>query len=112
MAIPDYELSSALVGPGGLVTSKWWEPLLLPILCDHLSARPVPQRGVCTACGVCVRGCPEDAIRIVDKLAVVDDAKCIRCYCCHELCPEAAIDLRFTGRGRFAHSRGFMGTTD
>jgi Pyruvate/2-oxoacid:ferredoxin oxidoreductase delta subunit len=26
-------------------------------------------------------------------VAVMDADICIRCYCCHELCPENAIDL-------------------
>jgi uncharacterized protein (DUF362 family) len=36
-------------------------------------------------------------ITIVDgkhKHAQIDDGGCIRCYCCHEMCPENAIALR------------------
>lgn len=109
VAISDFRLSSAVVGPGGLVAEKWYEHLLFPLMRNHLTARPVPQRGPCIACGTCVKACPEDAIRIANKLAVIDDGKCIRCYCCHEVCPEAAIDLRFTWLGRLARRRGFMG---
>ena len=60
------------------------------------SPKPVPQKGRCIACGVCVRSCPQNAIKIKEKVAVVDDSLCIRCYCCHEMCPESAIDLRFS----------------
>ncbi len=37
------------------------------------------------------------------RVAKVDDDKCIRCYCCHEVCPNAAIELQFTGMGRVVH---------
>ncbi|MGD8237401.1 MAG: DUF362 domain-containing protein [Armatimonadota bacterium] len=112
VAVPGFRLSSAVVGPGGLVAEKWYERLAFPRLRGHLTARPVPRRDLCTACGTCVTACPEAAIRIVEQLAVIDDAKCIRCYCCHEVCPEAAIDLRFTWLGRVARRRGLMGSVD
>lgn len=62
----------------------------------------------CIACGVCVRSCPVEAIKIVTlrangdsiKRAVMDLDTCIRCYCCHELCPERAIDLKKSWIGR------------
>ncbi len=47
----------------------------------------------CTGCGTCERSCPVGAITIVDKRAHMDWSKCIRCYCCHEVCPENAVEL-------------------
>ena len=46
------------------------------------------------ACGYCAKICPAKALdwRAGEKPSVrLDD--CIRCYCCHELCPHAAMDL-------------------
>jgi len=54
----------------------------------------------CVACGVCVRNCPVDAIEIRDGRARMDLKTCIRCYCCHEMCPERAIDLDMPLLGR------------
>ena len=32
-------------------------------------------------------------VKKTDK-AVIDYSKCIRCYCCHEMCPQHVIDIR------------------
>lgn len=70
---------------------------------------PLPRRGRCTACRTCERTCPSQAIRIVNRLAVVDQERCILCYCCHEVCPEAAIDLKLSALGRLVRWTGLLG---
>ncbi len=61
----------------------------------------VPHAGEkCIGCGYCVKHCPAEAIRVVNKIARMDTRKCIRCYCCHELCPESAVELRRPWLGR------------
>ena len=74
-----------------------------PLITEHFTLRPVPQRGRCVACGDCVAGCPQQTIAIVDSLAVIDYSQCIRCYCCHELCTEGAIDLEHPWLGSLVH---------
>ena len=54
----------------------------------------------CTGCGFCVKHCPVGAIELVDGRARMDAARCIRCYCCHELCPQLAVELRRPWLGR------------
>ena len=66
---------------------------------NQLLARP--QAGPrCTACGVCVENCPVQAIAITDGRAQTNHTLCIRCYCCHELCPEDAVELHQSLLGR------------
>ncbi|KAF0207159.1 MAG: hypothetical protein FD171_1922 [Actinobacteria bacterium] len=72
--------------------------------------RPVIDPTKCTACGTCVSVCPVDP-KAVDWAngkgvpPVHDYGRCIRCYCCQELCPERAIDVRVPPLGRFLHAR-------
>lgn len=58
----------------------------------------------CSGCATCDKHCPVDAIEMVhgkktliDKKGIYpcfDYEKCIRCFCCMEVCPEHAIYLR------------------
>ncbi len=48
----------------------------------------------CRGCGVCAGHCPASAIKITEKVAKIDRSKCIRCYCCQELCEYKAVYLR------------------
>lgn len=53
----------------------------------------------CRKCGVCVKSCPVEgkAIRFrkgKDHPPVYDYRKCIRCFCCQEMCPYGAIRVK------------------
>ena len=48
----------------------------------------------CLGYGDCVKVCPQDAISIVDRIAVVDICKCIGCGLCVSECPNHIISLR------------------
>ena len=63
------------------------------LLSRSLVATP-KATAACTGCGDCERMCPVEAITIMDGRACMDLETCIRCYCCHEVCPERAIELR------------------
>ena len=45
----------------------------------------------CTACKICEKNCPDDAIHVLDNLAVIDFPKCTQCGTCVEKCPQASI---------------------
>lgn len=40
----------------------------------------------CIGCSLCVRSCAVDAIKIIDKKAVIDEARCTLCAACVEAC--------------------------
>jgi uncharacterized protein (DUF362 family)/Pyruvate/2-oxoacid:ferredoxin oxidoreductase delta subunit len=110
VAIHNFRLPQThLPGNDGLVSLSLPARALHPLFKPALTPRVVPQREKCTACRTCVRGCPQGAISVVDGLAMVDDSACIRCYCCHELCPESAIKLEFSWLGRLVRRSGALG---
>ncbi len=55
--------------------------------------KPKVQEKICKGCGVCVRVCPNQALTLSEGKPVFDYVRCIRCYCCHELCPANAIKI-------------------
>lgn len=48
----------------------------------------------CRGCGECVRSCPQKTISLVDGRAEINYGKCIKCFCCQELCPFEAIKIK------------------
>jgi uncharacterized protein (DUF362 family)/Pyruvate/2-oxoacid:ferredoxin oxidoreductase delta subunit len=73
---------------------RWPPGFLVRMFRDYFLSYPRVEKGKCRACGVCAENCPAAVIR-VDKEAVIDYSRCIRCYCCQELCPYEAVELRF-----------------
>lgn len=51
----------------------------------------VHKPGACIACRKCVKTCPENAISIVNNVAVIDYEKCTCCEACISVCPTKAI---------------------
>lgn len=48
---------------------------------------------VCTKCDICVKTCPVKAINLKKDILVVDNKRCIDCFCCHEVCQYNAIKI-------------------
>jgi uncharacterized protein (DUF362 family)/Pyruvate/2-oxoacid:ferredoxin oxidoreductase delta subunit len=70
------------------------------IMRRHLVQRPESDSSVCRLCGECWSYCPAGAIRREKKRIVFDYNKCIRCYCCIEVCPHAALSAKETIAGK------------
>jgi len=50
------------------------------------------ERERCTGCNICARNCMTGAIKMVDKIAVVDQLSCMACHECVDVCDWHAID--------------------
>ena len=51
----------------------------------------------CTACEVCIKICPVQALHNKPenlRKICLDKKKCIHCFCCHEVCPNNAIEIK------------------
>jgi len=81
-----------------LRSASWWQNLLYPLFRTAMTLKPRVVPADCIACQDCVNICPMEVIHTVEDRtgrphAWIDDQGCIRCYCCHETCPEDAIEL-------------------
>ncbi|ACV21331.1 Ferredoxin [Slackia heliotrinireducens] len=47
----------------------------------------------CVGCGVCADSCPNEAIEVVDGVAVVNEAECVDCGVCVDECAVEAITV-------------------
>jgi 4Fe-4S ferredoxin len=77
------------------------------------TSRLVLNSEVCTACGICVEACPEEAIKLglvgaVRRGAVgyaapidVDETKCSYCGVCPTICPFSALSLTIDGEEKY-----------
>jgi len=62
-----------------------------------LERRPVFIKRNCTGCQKCVNICPVQAIQAHPsnkRHIVLTDSKCIRCFCCSEVCTDEAVEIR------------------
>lgn len=66
---------------------------VIDIACDECPIEGMYVTPACRGCIVnrCTEVCPRGAIKIVNKMAVIDKDKCIECGLCTKACPYSAI---------------------
>jgi ferredoxin len=96
---PEYEIE------GDLPQIKDFRlPLMVPLIFGppalhrtarkYLMQRPVVNGRLCKMCGECGRYCPAKAITDGPYQLRFDYDRCIRCYCCIEVCPHGALETK------------------
>ncbi|MBM4349790.1 MAG: DUF362 domain-containing protein [Deltaproteobacteria bacterium] len=79
----------------GLWRIDWNLPgFIKKALKNALSSKPVIEKEVCKLCNQCVEICPPKVLKENEKGLEIDYGKCIRCFCCQEICPEGAITIQ------------------
>ncbi|MCF7794506.1 MAG: DUF362 domain-containing protein [Candidatus Cloacimonetes bacterium] len=60
-------------------------------------------RDGCRLCRVCVDSCPVQAMKLEkgDSHPIIDHSKCIKCMCCHELCPYGVVYVKKSFLAKF-----------
>lgn len=56
------------------------------------------HQDLCKGCGVCVKACPDNAIRLIDGKAYIDPLKCSDCQLCTEVCPTGALQPSYNNK--------------
>jgi uncharacterized protein (DUF362 family)/Pyruvate/2-oxoacid:ferredoxin oxidoreductase delta subunit len=64
------------------------------LMARFLVSKPVQKPRDCIECRKCVEMCQARAIVLKDRKLTFDYDRCIRCYCCQEVCPQDAIGFR------------------
>jgi uncharacterized protein (DUF362 family)/Pyruvate/2-oxoacid:ferredoxin oxidoreductase delta subunit len=67
---------------------------LTSLLRNRLIRKPVADDKACELCGECWKYCPAKAIAGKDSRLRFDYGKCIRCFCCLEVCPHGALRIQ------------------
>jgi len=69
-------------------------PRFVKTIATSLFAYKPGFRPDCALCGVCVNSCPTKALSISNQKVHLENHKCIKCLCCHEVCPSSAVYLK------------------
>lgn len=91
--VPLQEVSFSFKMAEGGVTTKV-PPFLMRTLRKYLTIKPFINTSNCALCKACVMNCSAHAIEEMDKILKINQEKCIQCYCCRELCPNDAVELK------------------
>lgn len=75
---------------------------------SHILQKPVVEPGRCRLCSECWTICPAAAVFESGESVAFDYGKCIRCYCCVEVCPHGALAARMPTAGRILEKIGLI----
>jgi len=67
--------------------------------------RPWVDEARCVRCGACTEVCPAGGVQVGARAAEINADRCVECFCCMEACPERAISPRRSLLTRLAWRR-------
>ena len=90
-SLSDFAVGKFSVPAGGI---SFGEGVLHAVARRLFVPKPNVEESFCKMCGDCRKVCPANAVIEKDKAIQIDYDKCIRCYCCTEICPHGALHLK------------------
>ncbi|MGE5556982.1 MAG: DUF362 domain-containing protein [Bacillota bacterium] len=92
LTLPRWELPPSARKPnvfGGRIPERYRD-----MITKHLRPEPLVMADACRGCMDCLKSCPAKCIRMENKKARIDTAKCLRCFCCQEFCAHHAVKIK------------------
>jgi uncharacterized protein (DUF362 family)/Pyruvate/2-oxoacid:ferredoxin oxidoreductase delta subunit len=83
-------------GQKRLVENRFASKYIVPFVRNALNPYPYADPPGCDGCLTCQQVCPVKAVNYDGKKVDIDRSKCIRCFCCAEMCPRGAIEPRYS----------------
>jgi uncharacterized protein (DUF362 family)/Pyruvate/2-oxoacid:ferredoxin oxidoreductase delta subunit len=93
VGLPLEEVTLEFAMPGVTLVGST-PPFLVSRFGNLFTIRPFIDPFSCTLCGACVLNCSAKAIGQEGGELLIDKNKCILCYCCRELCPSGAVEMK------------------
>ncbi|AKB71724.1 DUF362 domain-containing protein [Methanosarcina mazei] len=90
---PLEEVKVRFKNPEGGVTA-YIPSFLMKILRTQLYVKPFINTSNCKLCKACVLNCSVNAIEETGNVLKINQEKCIQCFCCRELCPSDAVEIK------------------
>ena len=76
---------------------SWLARLILKLIWNNASVKPVIDEKLCKRCYRCLKICPVNAIKKDENgFLDIDYDLCGECFCCHEVCSDGVIELKPT----------------
>ncbi|RMD58977.1 MAG: DUF362 domain-containing protein [Nitrospirae bacterium] len=70
------------------------------LLRSYFITKPFSDPALCRLCGECWKYCPAQVITPREKGVAIDYNRCIRCFCCVEVCPHRAMKTKIPPAGK------------
>ena len=65
---------------------------LMKLVGQLIWIRPKASVSKCKRCGLCIENCPVSAMTSNNGVPIIDYKRCIKCFCCDEICLHNAIE--------------------
>lgn len=96
-------MESIVSNVGTYASESWWKHVGIParwLFRMHTKTRRFTATNRCNSCGICVKGCPVGAIRLIDGHPQWVKERCEHCLKCLHRCPTLAIEYGKSTRGK------------